>query len=150
MPAVDPGGPAGLLLNALSEGLSATKALSNFREAGGSIRTQTWYKLAGEVRAAVANRDVVTGLDPTLLPRDEHFTPWSAGSEGQFLYQVEVPYRDVESGEVFRAPYSVITNRVLSPQDAIDEALDVYADNAEKYGQKILGGILVGLYAMGG
>lgn len=146
----DPLAPAGFIAQMLKNGESATSALRIFRDEGGAIRTQTWYRLAGEVRAALDNLHIVAGLDPSLAVSVDRFTPWSAGQAGQYMYQVDVLQHDSEFDVITRAPYSFTTDQIITPQLAIDEAMAVYSiDTPSAEGQTVVGGVLTGLYQMG-
>lgn len=145
----DPLAPAGFLSKAFRQGTNATQALNSFRDAGGSIKTQTWYRLAGEVRSALTNRDVVGGLRPDRLPTDDAFTQWSAGRAGTRMYQVDVLVRNKQFDTVYRAPFSFVTDKVITPQRAVAQAIALYAAHAEKYDEVVHGGVVTGLYEMG-
>jgi hypothetical protein len=142
----DPATGMGLIVEQIRDGASATSALSAFREGGGQIRDSTWYSLYGEARAALANRETLAALDPTVLPLDEHFTPWSSLSGDVKLYQVELVAKDNVTGDIQRVPYSIMTDQVTTGQSAIDDAIAAAEGNLDKYDQTIMGGIIVGLY----
>lgn len=148
------GNPAGLIAAAIRAGTSATKALGEFRGAGGSIRTQSWYRAFGEVRAAIGRHEAISGLDPSLPPDPGMFSQWSAGRPGTFAYQVDVLVRDKGSGVVYRTAYTYLTDQLVPLQSAIDEAIATYTAGAETSGswdgQQIIGAVPAGLYEMVG
>ena len=142
--------PGGFIALAQEAGLSATTALNEARAAGVEIRTQTWYRLWGEVENAIAGIDRISGLDPTLLPSADAFADWSVGRPGQTLYQVDVITRDIESGGITFRPWSVVSDRILTPLEAMQQAEDELSDNADAYGEAIMGSMMRQMYRLGG
>lgn len=145
-----PGSPAGFIANLVRQGFRPTEGLRMWREAGGSIRTQTWFRLFGEIRASIGRLEEFMSLPPDIPPSDDHFVPWSAGRPGLRAYQVDVWVRERETGAVMATPFTLVSDEVLSPSEAIDQAIDLYSDHAEKYNQQILGASLTGLFILQG
>ena len=151
--AVDLGNIAGYISGFQQEGRSATSALGTFRDLGGSVRTQTWYRAWGEVEAAAAAAGPVSALDPSAVPTLGQYTPWAAGREGLLSHDVTVFFRD-QDGEVASMQWSVLSSTPLAPADAVASAMDDFAESTRTTetgrGQTLVGAILSGLYAQTG
>lgn len=149
-----PGNLAAWIGNAIGEGQSATAALTEFREAGFSFRTQSWYQLWGDVAASLANAGHWAGADPDTLPSADAFAPWAAGNAGQYAYQVKVHVRSTGSGEVGTRNFTFISDDVLTPGEAADAAINEYdawtGDNEGEYAETVLGAVMTNAYTMTG
>lgn len=149
-----PGNLAGWISNAIGEGLSATAALSDFREAGFTFRTQSWYQLWGDVAASLANAGHWAGADPNTLPSADAFAPWAAGNVGEYAYQVKVHVRVTGSQEIETRNYTMISDRVMTPGEAADAAINDYdaatGDQPDEYAETVLGAVMTNAYTMTG
>lgn len=150
----DIGNPAGFIAEMLGQGMSATAGLNTYREAGAGMRTQTWYRLWGEVEAATMNRETVLGADLFNLPRDEQYTEWSAGTFPGYAANVSVQVRDQATDDVFNIFYTHVSRYPFTPQEAIDAAMSTFGDEAGEEGSfptdVLLGGVITGLFKMTG
>ena len=151
---IAPGSLIGLIGSILETGVTATAGLREIREQGWGITTQTWYRVWGETAAAYANKGGLAGLDPTGVVPDLMHTDWAAGTSGRYAYQVSIILDDPESGGMGRAPYTILSDVPLSPEDAIGQATDDFAAaitiGGSGEGQKVHGGVLTGAYRMTG
>lgn len=141
-------GYTGFIAKGLNQGMSGNQILGALSEGGLGIRRQTFYGILGEVRASMGRAGEIASLDPESIPGANLFTTWRQAPEGMNVYQIDVHVVDPNFGTV-TAPYSVISSTELTAGEAISQALDVYTTNADKYGQRILGGMLVGLHRAG-
>lgn len=135
------GNPAGFIVGAIGDDMSSTQALAAYRDAGGSIRTQTWYRLYGEVTDALARSPGAMALDPDAIPGANDYATWTMGGGGQYATQVQVYFRDVDTGLVGTTNYTYVTDVPHTPGEAEAAAFDEYSDpdNAGDYGQVVLG-----------
>lgn len=140
--------PVWAVLDALKEGRSATSGLAAYRAAGGNVRTQTWYRLHGEVQSALAGRIGEASAPLDRAPGGDETTKWTTRNAGGFLQQVEVLVRDRATGEVMAKPFSVTGEAMLTRGEAISQALDAYMDNADEYEEQVLGAVHVGAYEL--
>lgn len=122
------GNPAGFIASKIGEGVGSTAALNQFREAGGSFRTQDWYRLYGEVGASIANQDVAAGVNPYAVPSAGDYTEWSMGAGGRYATSVNVLMRDKGSGDMESQQFDYVTDEPHSPAEAAAAAWDVYGD----------------------
>jgi hypothetical protein len=138
------------------EGANRATGLRAFREAGGRIATETWNRLWGFVRRNIAQRAQVAASDPTVPVRDLRIGEWAAGRPGQWAIQVDVVMQHPELGSFVRQ-YTTITDRLVSPAAAIDEAIGTYQDQidlaepgTEYADQTIVGAVVTGVFRMTG
>lgn len=131
------------------EGLSARGGLSAYREAGGEIRDATWYRMVSEARAAIAGRERAASAPLNRRPAGDEITTWNVPKARGYIQQVEVAVRDRDTGQVLMLPYSVRGDRLITNQDAIDEALAHYTpEGTDGERQVILGALPVGTYRL--
>lgn len=140
--------PLSGVIGSLNAGLSATEGLRQFREAGGEVRTATWYRLHGEVQAAFGNTLAEAGRPGGRTPTLDETTQWSTVSATGFLQQVEVALRDRSSGEVYFKPYSISGEGLLTRNAAIEQAISSYQEGSDEYDEQVLGAIHVGAYEL--
>jgi hypothetical protein len=139
--------PAQYALASILQGQSANQGLTAYRESGGHIANQTWYRLRGELEATIAAREGVYNEPQHLRPVAAEIQAWSTPKAKGYVQQVEVLVRERETGTVISVPYSAMSSILRSRQAIVREALSVYSDtNAEKYNQQILGAVYTGTY----
>jgi len=141
---VDIGNPAGFAAYHQRIGSSANEALNDFRNAGGEMQTQRWFRLYGQVGDSLARSDEAYALEPNAIPPGESYGEWAMGQGGQYASQVQVVFRDIESGAFGVAQYTHITNEPHTPAEAEQAAIDTYGDTetAGRYEQEIMGGFV--------
>lgn len=152
---VPAGNPAGFIAELLQQGAeSAAGAYREFHAAGGSMQETTFNQLFGEVRAGIANRGVLADTLYHVPLGDQHFTEWSAGRAGTYAHQVDILLREVGTTDPLMHSYTVMTDRPLSPAEAVDQAIAEWSENIgpgqSGEGQVILGGVLSGAFKMTG
>lgn len=154
-PGAPAGNPAGFIAELIGEGTpSARQAYDRFHAAGGSMQETTFNQLFGEVRAGIENRGRLVEADYHVPLGDQHFTEWSAGRAGTFAHQVDIMFREVGETDPQMRAYTVMSDRPLSPAEAIDQALADWAEHIQPgdtgESQVILGGTLSGAFKMTG
>lgn len=140
--------PLSAVISSINAGLSATAGLRAYREAGGSVRTATWYRLHGEVQAAFSNTLSEAGRPGNRFPTEDELTPWSTVDATGYLQQVEVALRDRTTGEVYFKPFSVTGDVLLTRNAAVEEAIASYQEGADEYDEQVLGAVHVGAYEL--
>jgi hypothetical protein len=134
-------------LMAVQEGMSAREGLGAYREAGGRIANQSWFRLTGEIQRALADREGIYDEPLNLRPVASEIRTWSTAKARGYIQQVEVLVREKATGQIISVPFSVQGRALVSRRNAIKQALDVYSDdNAKKYDQQVLGAIYTGTY----
>lgn len=125
MPSVPGGGAlAGFIREAAQRGLVATQALSEFRGAGGSIRTQNFYREWGSIVQSQALEAGWTTRDLNRLPRAELMGEWHAGTPGRYAYRGTFDVTDNATGLAMQRHWTIISDRPISPATAMRQAFD--------------------------
>lgn len=142
------GNPAGFIANAIGEGTNATQALNQFRDAGGSFTTASWYKLYGEVGDSLERQATAAGINPYALPNAADYGEWSMGAGGDYATSINVFFRDRDTGMIGSKQYDYISDDAHAPADAAAAAWDDYGDpdNANLYGQTLVGWSVKNVY----
>lgn len=117
------GNPAPYAVRAILEGLNATQALNEIRDAGGGITTQTWYRAYGEANAALQNLQSTSDVDLFAIPGRDEFVTWTAGKAPGFVYQLGLDVIDPETGLTMTIPHTVISDTPISVGQAIGQAI---------------------------
>lgn len=140
-------GAAQYALDAIQKGLTASEGLQVFRQAGGKIANETWYKLTGEIQAVLAEREGVLDEPLNRVPTAGEIRQWTTTGAKGFIQQVEVLVRDKETGQVMSVPFSHTGKTLRSRRAVLKDALSIYSDdNAKRYNQSILGAVYTGTY----
>lgn len=142
------GYPVPFIAQAIREGRSATGALEAYRAAGGSTRTQTWYRAWGQVQATLG--DYADELDrrQDRRPVAGEIRAMTTKRASGYLQQAQVFMRDRETGEIVSKHFSLRGSGVISRQSLIDTAIDTYGNFADQYQMQVVGGIYTGTYEL--
>ena len=132
----------------LREGLSASAGLRSFREGGGRVGNEAWYRAWGNVAASIAKSQEVSLAPLTRRPAASELTQWGTTSARGYLYQVEIQVRGRGSGEVWTTFGSFRSSNLVTYGDALSGAMDHFADEASEYGEVVLGGVVTGVYQL--
>lgn len=139
--------PTGLAQRAIREGVSASDALAKFREGGGRVRTQTWYRLYAQagLEGLTTSSEIAAPLHRTPVA-GEIQTATSRRATG-FMQRVTVMGRDAE-GNVISQFVSFRTDKPVSRQSAIDRAVSIVGDAEAEYPiEHVIGGFYTGTFA---
>lgn len=136
----------------MREGMSPTAALQAFRDAGGSVRTQTWYRAWGEVQRDYSERGYWGSADLSQPVSPSELPDWHAGREGSIGFRVGVAVRDQATGLVDTRTHFMFSDEPIAPQDAVDQMIQTYQDNADvtEYGGVLVQAYFIQAYAMRG
>ncbi len=146
MPTIEPS-VAQSALAAIQEGLSARAGLAAFRQLGGHVANETWYKVTAELQANLASREGIYDEPVNRIPVASEIQRWTTQKAKGYIQQVEVMVRDKATGEIISIPYSLTGRKLVSRASAIKAALGVYGgDQARKYEQQLLGAVYSGTY----
>lgn len=155
--ATDAGGgiiwnPAGVVARGVSEGMSGRQIIASMRAGGMGLRDSTVYKMIGEVRAAIANREHVAGLNTSILPSATDYAKWQTARTG-FSTQLLIVTRDRETGLIGTTVSSYTTLDPHTPDEAIAAKQADWEDLTETGNdyedQQYLGAVPYNLFAMG-
>lgn len=143
-----PGYATNYMAALIREGLSATGGLRAYREAGGTIRTQNWYRAWGEVQASIGRAGMVAEAPLGRRPLAAEVSTWETRRRSGYVFQVEAQLRQVGTSEVFTTYTSFRTDRLTTYGEALDAALGAFADQMAEYGEQVMGGVVTGVYAL--
>lgn len=116
--------PRGLIHSLVNEGGNPTATLRMFREAGGRMRTQTWYRMWGEVTNERALGGIEEGAPLNQVPgRTETLTMTTRRAKG-YMQRVQVVGRDI-SGNAITKTIDIRTPELMTRSDAIGKATDI-------------------------
>lgn len=132
--------PAGILESLAAEGLSGNQALGAIRSAGFTYGNEAFFSEWGRVLSSVASADLEAGATLGTIPTFGEMTPAPVNLSASFLQKVVLTLRDATSGQTITRLVSIATDQLLSREDAIDFATDMFQAHAEDYGVQITGG----------
>lgn len=132
----------GLILSGIGQGLSGNKIIASLSSAGLGIRRSTALNLISQARAYYASRVTTAGLNYSNPVPANAVTQWVSKNKTGYGHAVSVYMRDVGTGNVVQKYYTAYSQTLLTPAQAVQQALDAYGQQAEIYKQTMLGGIL--------
>lgn len=118
------------MAQAANEGLGVVAARTAMREAGLQMSNATFSQMYGEIRAAVAGRDAIAGLNYDAIPGDDAFTTWRVEDGGGYATFVTNYVRVPGQRGVEPRYYTYVTDQPHTPQEAIDAAADHFTNDA--------------------
>lgn len=146
------GNPAPFAARMIAEGINATEGLRMLRDSGAGVETQRWYRVYGEMQAAIQARPEIQALDFTQAPQGQVWTEWQTRGTG-YAYQVTHAVWDPELGVRSTRQATVISAEPISIQDALDQANEEFTENTGVTGTNPvvwLGSTVTGLHQMTG
>lgn len=141
MPDVEGGGLFGSAVRAAKEGLSAGAWLRALQEAGAGIRRQVGLRLYAQARevAAEAGEEPLRPLNE--VPSLEQMPPSPTRNTEGVLQTVRLVYRERVTGNLRTVFHSTKSESGVTRQEAIDNAIDAYADHADEYQNDLVGAV---------
>jgi hypothetical protein len=147
-PGTPVGNPAGYMADAWERGLSGRAALQEFRDAGGAMRDSYFRELYAQVGDSLTRRGSIGDVGMYDIPDPNQYSTWSMGKGGQFATQVEVSFRDKDTGIFGTKDFTYVTDEAHTKFEAESAAWDEYADpdNADEYDQVAQGTRTINMY----
>lgn len=115
--------PAGLIQRLVEEGATATGALREFREAGGAMRTQTWYRMWESALNEQALHGVEEGKPLGEKPQPEDVIDMVTRSATGYSQRVQVIGRNAE-GYTIAKTENIVTSELMTREDAMMKAIE--------------------------
>jgi hypothetical protein len=134
---------------AMREGVNASQALKAFRAAGGSVRTQTWYRLYGQAQLEGALTSREAGAPLNRVPTASEVQPASVPRARGFMQRVTV-YGRTEEGHIITRDVSLRSGKLVSRGNAINKALALVQagmDDPERRDRYPMVALLMGTYS---
>lgn len=120
----------GFIRRAVDEGLSATYALGQFREGGGSIRNQWWYELYRETFANIGWRETIEELPDSYTISEKMYRQVDWDLREKYAVMGKVRGWSEELGQYIEKWVTVESDRPLTKgefrgymQQAIDDTI---------------------------
>lgn len=139
-----------ILRAGLGAGYSGAEMLRQLRSVGAGIGTQRFYQSLGEVQASEISAAGVAGMDLTTIPDEGMFADWGVRNPTGYVYQFRMYIGEtMEDGHLVTAGYrnfSLRTNQVQAVGEILQDAIDLFRNQATRYGQAFLGAEVANLY----
>jgi hypothetical protein len=116
--------PRSLIHRLVESGNTSSGTLREFREAGGKIRTQTWYRLWGEVENERSLSGIETGKPLHLKPVGEDILQMTTRRARGFMQRVQVIGRTIQ-GDVVTKTIDIRSPDLVSRKNAIGKAMGI-------------------------
>lgn len=113
--------PRSLIHRLTETDLTASGALKEFREAGGKMRTQSWYRMWGEVENERSLMGIETGRPLHLKPTGDEIIPMTTRRAAGYMQRVQVVTRDAE-GNMATKTIDVRSKTLISRKNALRRA----------------------------
>lgn len=136
--------PAQFLSQLAAEGKSGAQALGQLREAGFTFGDQAFYQAWGRAVASTYQDALEAGAGLEHLPTFGEMGPAPVQLSAQYLQKVVLQMTDQETGATITRIVSISTDELLTRADAIDFALDLFQQHADRYGVDLTGGSYAG------
>lgn len=119
---------------AIREGRNATDALRLFREAGGSVRTQTWYRLWGQAQmeGIMGSHELQQPLH--LRPEAQDIQKMSTRRSSGYMQRVVIMGRD-SHGLTISKDVSLRTDQLVSRGTAVNRAVELLTTHGGQFPQ---------------
>lgn len=131
-----------LILGGIGRGLSGNAIIRELQDAGLGARRGTLLDLISQARSFYGAQPVTAGLDYTNPVPQDAVTAWPSRTMTGYGHVVQIITRDIGTGTMGTRWYTAVSDSLLTPQQAIQQAFDVNADAAQTYEYTMVGGIL--------
>lgn len=130
------------ILSGIGRGLSGNKIISELRTAGLGVRRSVAFDLIAQARNYYQKRVTTAGLDYNNPVPADAVSQWVSKTKTGYGHAVSVYLRDIGTGAIVQKYYTAYSQTLLTPGQAVQQALDAYGQQAEIYKQTMMGGIL--------
>lgn len=127
--------PRGLIQRLVEEGANATTTLRMYREAGGKIGNQTWYRLFGEIENEQALGGIEEGRPLHLKPLPNEIMSMSTVRASGYLQRVQVMGRE-KDGNIITKTIDISTKELMSRRAAIERAVSIVENIPSETGRQ--------------
>lgn len=144
--------PYPFITRAVREGLSATRALSEFRAGGGSVGNQLWYRAFSTIKTGITEFGSESTRPLNRRPIAGEIQQFEGMTSRGFIQQVMVRVQDRSTGDYTWKPYSRVATNLTSRQSVINDALAMFGspENEENYDEIAIGAVYTGTWMGGG
>lgn len=125
-------------IKAAKGGLTASQWYSMLRTQGIAPRSSeafALYRIAVKVAATGANE---VNKSQSAKPRVRDLADWPTRKTSGIRQNVTLGYRNRTTGHITQTFWSVISDKGITREDAVEQAIRAYADHAEAYDQDLI------------
>jgi hypothetical protein len=126
--------PRGLVQRLAEAGANPTKSLTEFREAGGKLRTQTWYRMWGEIENERSLAGIEEGKPLHLRPTEGEIMPMTTRRASGYMQRVQVVGR-LQGGGMLTKTIDIRTDKLVSRINAVGKARGIVEGIGEGLGR---------------
>jgi hypothetical protein len=117
-------------VKAVQEGYSANAFLRALGDLGHGVRRSFGLRVFGEAKALAAEYSEAPTRDMNTVPRWEDTRAWPTRATSGLLQNVKLYYREHVTGRIIETYYSVKSEGGITPQEAVNKAIDAYESSA--------------------
>lgn len=146
--------PRSLIHKLTESGLTSTQALSEFRAAGGKMRTANWYRMWGEVENERSLSGIETGKPLHLRPTQDDIIPVTTRRASGYMQRVQVVALGSD-GNMLTKTIDVRSRNLISRKNAIIRAERIVegittsgSEGAEQYYHAVVTAFYGGTYEL--
>lgn len=144
MPAILGAFPAALI--AAQNGMGANAFYRELQSLGMGARRSEVLSLYKVAAGIVARSGEEAFKDITKAPSGNDIQPWPTRKATGIRQTVTLVYRDNVTGTIKTTFYSTKSENAITRESAMSQAIDAYADHAERYGQTLIGAVHTGSF----
>lgn len=111
------------------------------RAVGLGVRSSDMLKLWRQATDVVVKSRDEPFRNQYEVPRPEHRGVWPVKNTTGVAQTVRIVYQDKTTGEYKSTYWRTVTPNGITRAEAVAQAIDAYADTAERYGQVLVGAI---------
>lgn len=132
------------------QGLSASEALKQFRQGGGSVRDAVWYRLYAQQRVAIDSTIAETTRPLSAMPAANEIVPLTTKRSTGYLQTLDIYTRVKGTNIIVTKPFMFSGSELMSRGEALSKALTMMqqAVDEERYAEVLLGGVYTGTRIM--
>lgn len=144
MPAILGALPTALI--AAENGMGANAFYRELQSLGMGARRSEVLQLYKVATGIVARSGQEAFRDATKAPTGSEITPWPTKKATGIRQTVTLVYRDNVTGTIKTTYYSTKAESAMTRENAMSQAINAYADHAERYEQTLIGAVHTGAY----
>lgn len=116
------------ILAGIGAGLSANRILAALREAGIGIGRTLGLQMVRAARAYFEQQSAAAGLDWNNPIPGDFATPWTSKTRTGYGVTVRIAATNNVTGDEIEVYHTTYTNDLITPGEAIQNAIDSYSD----------------------
>lgn len=135
-------------LIAAREGMSANSFYQELRDLGVAARRAEVLAIYRVAKTITARSPEEIFRDITQVPTGGEITPWPTRKATGVMQTVAIAYRDRVTGNISQTWWSTKNDAPIARETAMAQAIDAYAEHAERYNQDLIGAVHTSTYLL--